>query len=176
MGRHLWRGPVRNHMRWSFRNRPDGIAVPGIIFAGSVIQRSVQAGCKRSCASRKFGAEAFLSCSGFPVMWHFKHGAAGLVNRLRAIAVSVGSSGFTLGGINGVGCEDSAWKNSTTLRISSSDKENVGMRTCRYWRTPLRFVSVLLSDGFARNCLSHSGFTRAPSVVRTGGKFALFSP
>src|SRR6202040_3839382 len=99
----------------SLRKRPEGIAVPGIIFAGSVIQRSVQAGCRRSRASRKFGAEAILSCSRLPVMWHFKHGAAGLVKRLRAIAVSVGSRGVTFGGMNGSGCDESASKNSTIL-------------------------------------------------------------
>ena len=65
----------------SFLNRPDGMAVPGMIFAGSVIQRAVHAGCKRSCASRKFGADAFLSCASLPVMWHFRQGAAGLVNK-----------------------------------------------------------------------------------------------
>src|SRR5579863_7930271 len=115
-------GPAKTQISPSLRKRPEGMAVPGIIFAGSVIQRAVQAGCRRSCASRKFGAEAFLSCASLPVMWHFKHGAAGLVKRLRAIAVSVGSSGFTLGGINGVGCDESAWKNNTILRISSSER------------------------------------------------------
>ena len=49
--------------------------------AGLVIQRSVQAGCKRSLANRKLGAMAVLSCPGSPVAWHFRQGAAVLVNK-----------------------------------------------------------------------------------------------
>ena len=40
----------------------------------------------------------------------------------------------------------------------------------------MRLTSVVLSDGLARNALSHSGLTRAPSLVSTGGRFCLFSP
>src|ERR1700688_2743967 len=68
-----------------------------------------------------------------------------------------------------------AWKNETSVRISSSDKKNVGILTCKYERMPLRFMSVVLSDGLARNALSQSGLTRAPSLVSTGGRFCLFS-
>src|SRR6202162_2599935 len=67
-----------------------------------------------------------------------------------------------------------AWKNDTSVRISSSDRKNVGIRTCRYERTPLRFISVVLNDGLARNALSQSGLTRAPSLVSTGGRVCLF--
>src|ERR1700683_5248648 len=75
-------GPAKTQTSPSLRKRPEGMAVPGIIFAGSVIQRAVQAGCRRSCASKKFGAEALLSCASLPLMWHFKHGAGGPVEWL----------------------------------------------------------------------------------------------
>src|ERR1700693_3973848 len=114
--------PEKTQWSPSLWNRPDGIAVPGMILAGSVIHLAVHAGCKRSRASRKLGAEAFLSCASLPVMWHFKHGAAGLVNRPRAIARSASVKGSTLGGINGSGGADMASKKSVSLRISSSDK------------------------------------------------------
>src|ERR1700689_1580225 len=103
-------GPAKTQTSPSLRKRPEGMAVPGIIFAGSVIQRAVHAGCRRSCAGRKFGAEAFLSCASLPVMWHFRHGAAGLVNRLRAMARSASVSGSTFGGINGAGSADIAFE------------------------------------------------------------------
>src|SRR6266851_282637 len=151
------------------------MAVPGAIKAGLVIHRSVQPGCKRSLAKRKFGAMAFLSCAESPVAWHFKHGAAELVNKSRAISFSAVVIGSIFCGMYGCGWLDMAWKNDTSVRISSSDKKNVGIRTCRYERTPLRFISVVLSDGLARNALSQSGLTRAPSLVRTGGRFCLFS-
>src|SRR6202046_549278 len=106
------------------RNKPEGMAVPGIIFAGSMIQRSVQAGCKRSWASKKFGAIAFLSCASLPVIWHFRQGAAGLVNSARAMARSLSSRGLIFGGINGSGWDDIAWKNSTGLRIYSLRRKN----------------------------------------------------
>src|ERR1700735_4005490 len=96
-------GPAKTQTSPSLRKRPEGMAVPGIIFAGSVIQRAVQAGCRRSCGRRKFGAEVFLSCPSLPVMWHFKHGAAGLVKRPRAMARSASLSGSTFGGMNGWG-------------------------------------------------------------------------
>ena len=41
---------------------------------------------------------------------------------------------------------------------------------------PLRLTSVVLSEGLARKPFSHSGLTRAPSLVSTGGRFCLFSP
>src|SRR5579864_6372499 len=52
-----------------------------MINCGLVIQRPVHAGRRRSLASRKFGAVAFLSCAVSPVAWHFKQGAAVLVER-----------------------------------------------------------------------------------------------
>ena len=76
----------------------------------------------------------------------------------------------------GIGCCDSAWKKRTSLRSSLSENENVGMRTCRYGRTPLRLVSVVLSDGFDRNFRSHSGSTRAPSVRSFGGSCSCIDP
>ena len=45
-------------------------------------------GFKRSRASRKLGAEAFLSCAGLPVAWHFRHGAPELVNQVAPLDVS----------------------------------------------------------------------------------------
>ena len=62
----------------------------------------------RAGASKKFGAVARASCAGSPVIWHFKHGAAGLVNKARAMARSESSRGFTFGGINGSGWDDMA--------------------------------------------------------------------
>src|SRR5271155_3548339 len=103
-------GPAKTQIAPSLRKRPEGMAVPGIIFAGSVIQRAVQAGCRRSWASRKFGAEAFLSCAALPVMWHFRHGAAGLGNRPRGMGRSASLSGSALGGMKGAGCGDMALK------------------------------------------------------------------
>src|SRR6478752_1311145 len=122
--------------------------VPGLTACGSRIQRSAQSGFRRSFASRKLGAVAILSCCGSPVAWHFRQGAAVLENRLRAMSFSLVLKTGTCSGMYGIGCCDSAWKNLTSLRSSLSEKENVGMRTCKYGRTPLRFVSVVLSDGF----------------------------
>src|ERR1700675_1281164 len=110
-------GPAKTQTSPSLRKRPEGMAVPGIIFAGSVIQRAVHAGCRRAGASGKLGAEAFFSCASLPVIWHFKHGAAGLVNRPRAMARSASLSGSTVGGMNGSGCEDMAWENRVRFRI-----------------------------------------------------------
>src|SRR5713226_9141112 len=98
------------------------MAVPGAINAGLVIQRSVHPGCRRSLANRKFGAMAFLSCPGSPVAWHFKHGAADLVNKSRMISFSAVVIGSTFCGIYGCGWLDIAWKNEISVRISSSDR------------------------------------------------------
>src|ERR1700691_2445041 len=144
--------------------------VPGLTACGSVIQRSTQSGFRRSFASSKFGAVAILSCAGSPVAWHFKQGAAVLENRLRAMSVSFVVKTGTCSGMYGMGCCESAWKNRTSLRSSLSEKENVGMRTFKYGRTPLRFVSVVLNEGLDRNRRSHSGSTRAPSVKSFGGR------
>src|ERR1700685_3407201 len=125
--------------------------VPGLMACGSSTQRSAQSGFNRSLASKKFGAVAILSCCGSPVAWHFKQGAAVLENKLRAISVSFADNTGTCSGMYGMGCCESAWKKRTSLRSSLSEKENVGMRTFRYERTPSRFVSVSLSAGFDRN-------------------------
>src|ERR1700685_4475339 len=143
--------------------------VPGLIACGSSTQRCAQSGFKRSFARRKFGAVAILSCAGSPVAWHFKQGAAVLENRLRAMSVSFVVKTGTCSGMYGMGCCESAWKKRTSLRNSLSEKENVGMRTFKYGRTPLRFVSVALNAGFDKNLRSHSGSTRAPSVKSLGG-------
>src|ERR1700689_3500108 len=103
--------------------------VPGLIACGSSTQRCAQSGFKRSLASRKFGAVAILSCAGSPVAWHFKHGAAVLENRLRAMSVSFVVSTGTCSGIYGIGCWDNAWKNRTSFLNSLSENENVGIRT-----------------------------------------------
>src|SRR5271154_4301255 len=131
--------------------------VPGLMACGSSTQRSAQSGFKRSLARRKFGAVAILSCCGSPVAWHFKHGAAVLENRLRAISVSFADNAGTCSGMYGIACWESAWKKRTSLRSSLLEKENVGMRTFKYGRTPLRSVSVALNEGFDRNFRNHSG-------------------
>src|SRR5712692_281 len=169
-------GPLKIQRSPSLRKSPEGIAVPGAIRAGSRIQRLVHAGLNRSRASRKFGAVAVLSCAGLPVAWHLKHGAAGLVKSCRASVRSESVSVSSFGGTYGDSCELAAAKKRTSFWISSSDKENVGMRTWRYERTPLRFVSVALRAGFARKRWSHAGSTRAPSLVSTGGRPILLSP
>src|ERR1039458_10045585 len=87
--------------------------VPGAIKAGLVIQRTVQACCRRSFANRKLGAVADLSCVGSPVAWHFRHGAAVLVNNCRAISFSAVVTGVSFCGINGCGWLDIASKNNT---------------------------------------------------------------
>src|SRR6202171_3014278 len=102
-----------------------------MISAGLVIHLAVQAGCKRSFANKKLGAMAVLSCAGSPVAWHFRQGAAVLVKSSRAISFSAVVIGGSFCGINGCGWLDMASKNSTNERISSSDKKNVGMRTCK---------------------------------------------
>src|SRR6266566_669453 len=170
------KAPANTQRSSSRRNKPEGIAVPGMILAGSVIQRTVQAGFSRSRASRKFGADAFLSCAESPVAWHFRHGAVLLVKSWRAISRSAVVNNSCFGAIYGLCCALSAAKKRTSFWISSSEKLNVGMRTCKYERTPLRFVSVALSAGFARKRISQAGSTRAPSLVNTGGRLALFSP
>ena len=101
--------------------------------------------------------------------WHFKQGAAVLLKRLRAISVSLAVSTGTSSGMYGKGWRARAWKKRTNLPSSFSEKENVGMRTCRYERTPLRLLSLSLSDGFLRKRSIHSGSTRAPSVRSFGG-------
>ena len=142
-----------------------------------MIHRSVQAGCKRSLANRKFGAMAFLSCAGSPVAWHFRHGAAVLVKSSRAISFSAVVSGSIFCGMKGCG-----WLRQWPRRmtpVSGFHRPTRRTSACALAgseRTPLRFVSVVLSAGLARNAFSHSGLTRAPSLVRTGGKFCLFSP
>ena len=72
---------------------------PELIACGSMIQRSAQSGFRRSLASRKLGAVAILSCCGSPVAWHFKHGAAVLENKLRAMSVSLAVSVGTCSGM-----------------------------------------------------------------------------
>ena len=74
---------------------------------------------------------ALLSWPGSPVAWHFKHGAAELVNKSRAISFSAVVIGSIFRGMYGCGWLDMAWKNETSVRISSSDRKNVGMRTCK---------------------------------------------
>src|SRR5258708_8511467 len=78
-------GPAKIQWSPSRLNKPDGIAVPGAIRAGSSIQRLVQPGFSRSLASVKFGAVAFASRVGSPVAWHFRQGATSLVNNYLAI-------------------------------------------------------------------------------------------
>ena len=149
--------------------------MPGLMACGSSTQRSAQSGLRRSLASKKFGAVAILSCAGSPVAWHFKQGAAVLENRLRAMSDSLAVNTGTCSGMYGMGCCERAWKNRTSLRNSLSEKENVGMRTFRYGRTPLRLVSVWLYAGLDRKRRSHSGSTRAPSVKSFGGNCSGFS-
>src|SRR5271167_4378552 len=149
--------------------------VPGLMACGSSTQRCAQSGFRRSFASKKFGAVAILSWAGSPVAWHFKHGAAVLENRLLAISVSFVVKTGTCSGMYGIGCCERAWKNRTSLRSSLSEKENVGMRTFKYGRTPLRFVSVVLNEGLDKNRRSHSGSTRAPSVKSFGGSCSWIS-
>src|ERR1700722_9411504 len=95
-------GPANTQRSPSRLKRPEGIAVPGIISCGLVIQRPVHGERRRSLASRKLGAVAFLSWLASPVAWHFRQGAAVLVNRSRAIPCSAGVSGVSLSGMNGV--------------------------------------------------------------------------
>ena len=54
-----------------------------------------------------------------------------LVNKCRAISFSAVVIGSSFCGMKGCGWLDMASKNSTSVRISSSDRKNVGMRTCR---------------------------------------------
>src|ERR1700739_493339 len=108
-----------------------------MINCGLVIQRPVHAGRKRSLAKRKFGAMAFLSCAGSPVAWHFRQGAAELVNKLRGISFSAVVIGSIFCGMYGCGWLDMASKNDTSVRISSSDRKNVGMRTCKIAARPV---------------------------------------
>src|ERR1700741_4750034 len=105
--------------------------VPGLIAWGSIIQRSTQSGFKRSLATRKLGAVAMRSWAGSPVAWHLRQGAAGLLNRLLAISVSFADSTAGGCGTYGRGCLESASKKRTSLPNSFSEKEKVGMRTCR---------------------------------------------
>src|SRR5712671_4265778 len=105
--------------------------VPGLMACGSMIQRSTQSGLRRPLAWRKLGAVAVLSCAGSPVAWHFKQGAAVLLNRLRAMSVSFAVRAGAGSGIYGNGWRDNAWKKRTSLPNSFSENENVGMRTWR---------------------------------------------
>src|SRR5208282_5026706 len=114
-------GPANTYRLPSGLKRPDGIDVPGLIAAGSVIQRSTQSGFSRSFASKKFGAVAILSCVGSPVVWHFRQGAAVLENKLRAMSFSLAVSVGTCSGMYGMGCCDNAWKKRTSLRSSLSE-------------------------------------------------------
>src|SRR5262249_34117727 len=124
-------GPANTHWLLTRLNKPEGIDVPGLIACGSVIQRSTQSGFSRSFASKKLGAVACASCWASPVAWHLRHGAAVLENRLRAMSVSLDVRVGTDSGMYGMGCCERAWKNLTTFRSSSSESENVGMRTLR---------------------------------------------
>src|SRR6266852_3226738 len=92
-------GPENVQRLFSRLKRPEGMEVPGLMACGSIIQRSTQSGLRRPLACRKLGAVAVLSCAGSPVAWHFKHGAAGLLKRLRAISVSLAVS---IGGGSGI--------------------------------------------------------------------------
>src|SRR6266702_763009 len=103
--------------------------VPGLIACGSTIQRSTQFGFRRSFANRKLGAVAILSCCGSPVAWHFRHGAAVLENKLRAMSFSLAVSVGPRSGMEFIGCCESASKKRTSLRNSFSENEKVGMRT-----------------------------------------------
>src|ERR1700746_104076 len=98
--------------------------VPGAIAGGSMIHRSTQSGFRRPLACKKFGAVAVRSCAGSPGAWHFKHGAAGLLNKLRAISVSLAVSVGAWSGMYGKGCCESAWKKRTNLPNSFSENEN----------------------------------------------------
>ena len=79
---------------------------------GLVIQRCVQAGRKRSLASRKLGAVAFLSCAGSPVAWHFRQGAAVLVKSCASHADFGGGQRFKLLRNEGLGL-DGRWPQRT---------------------------------------------------------------
>src|SRR4029077_14466562 len=94
-------GPEKT--QWSFwrLKSPEGMAVPGIINCGLVIQRPVHAGRRRSLASRKFGAMAFLSYAGSPVAGVFRHGAVVLLSAERAIPSSEVVRGSTFCGMKG---------------------------------------------------------------------------
>src|SRR6266481_818264 len=162
-------GPEKVQRLFSRLKRPEGMEVPGLMACGSIIQRSTQSGLRRPLAWRKLGAVAVLSCAGSPVAWHFKQGAAVLLKRLRAMSVSLVVRMGISSGMYGKGWRDSAWKKRTNLPSSFSEKENVGMRTWRYERTPLRLLSLSFKDGFFRKRNIHSGSTRAPSVRSLGG-------
>src|SRR5437867_3725424 len=134
-------GPAKTQCPPSCLNKPDGMAVPGEIIAGSSIQRLVQPGLRRSLAKVKFGAVAFASRFGSPVAWHFRHGAPSLVNNCRAMLRSWSVSGSSFWGIYGWACEDIASKNRTNFLISPSEKWKVGIRIFKYCLTPFRSVS-----------------------------------
>ncbi len=70
-----------------------------------------------------------------------------LENKLRAMSVSFAVKTGTCSGMYGIGCCDNAWKKRTSFRSSLSENENVGMRTFKYGRTPLRFVSLVAQRG-----------------------------
>src|SRR5258708_32302740 len=95
------------------------MAVPGMMSAGFVIHLSVQAGCNRSFANRKFGAIAFLSCPASPVAWHFKQGAAVLVKSCRAISFSAFVIGGSFCGVNGCGWLGRPCNSRTDVGISA---------------------------------------------------------
>src|SRR6267378_192606 len=122
-------GPEKVQRLFSRLKRPDGMEVPGLMACGSIIQRSTQSGLRRPLACRKFGAVAVRSWAGSPVAWHFKHGAAGLLKRLRAMSVSLAVSAGGCSGMYGNGWRESASKKRTSLPNSFSEKEKVGMRT-----------------------------------------------
>src|SRR5258708_32157231 len=103
-------GPENVQRLFSRLKRPEGMEVPGLMACGSIIQRSTQSGLRRPLACRKLGAVAVRSWAGSPVAWHFKHGAAGRLKRLRAIAVSLAVSAGGCSRMYGNGCRDSAWK------------------------------------------------------------------
>src|SRR6266851_5504468 len=124
-------GPEKVQRLFSRLKRPDGMEVPGLMACGSMIQRSTQSGLRRPLDWRKLGAVAVLSWAGSPVAWHFKQGAAGLLKRLRAMSVSLAVSAGGGSGIYGKVCRDNAWKKRTSLPNSFSEKEKVGMRTCK---------------------------------------------
>jgi len=60
-------GPANTQRLFSRLNKPEGIAVPGLMACGSMIQRSTQSGFRRSRARRKLGAVALRSCAASPV-------------------------------------------------------------------------------------------------------------
>src|SRR5258707_14092745 len=122
-------GPEDVQRLLSRLKRAEGMEVPGLMACGSIIQRSTQSGLRRPLACRKLGAVAVRSWAGSPVAWHFKHGAAGLLKRLRAMSGSLAVSAGAGSGIYGEVCRDKGGEKGTGLPKSFSEKEKRGMRT-----------------------------------------------